>query len=290
MCTTSPSTAKLDEALAKAQGEFTNPEKNRTVRVRTKAKDGREAGEYSFEYATFDAVIEMARPVLARHGIAVSQFPSSAFDDKGNINVSVVTRVAHAGEWMQSTITGPVDGFDMQKIGSGLTYLERYSYCAILGIVSEYDDDGAAAGGHESEPVKRQVLPNCPKCGTNKSVIVGKPEFGGGFVCFAKKGGCGEKWQPAEQGSPSTPTDTRKQAREYEAAMSPEELEQFTTTRNAFVERISKADSLMTLDEIASDLKTSHERIKGVVRPLWAARKKVLQGEQLPPGAGEENP
>lgn len=33
----------------------------------------------------------------------------------------------------------------------------------------------------------------CPACG-KASIIVGKKEYGGGFVCFAKKGGCGAKF------------------------------------------------------------------------------------------------
>ena len=34
----------------------------------------------------------------------------------------------------------------------------------------------------------------CPKCGKTDSVIKGKPEFGGGWLCYSKKNGCGEKW------------------------------------------------------------------------------------------------
>jgi hypothetical protein len=33
----------------------------------------------------------------------------------------------------------------------------------------------------------------CPKCGVD-AIIAGKPEYGGGFICFAKKGGCGAKF------------------------------------------------------------------------------------------------
>jgi len=34
----------------------------------------------------------------------------------------------------------------------------------------------------------------CPSCG-QESVIRGKTEYGGGFICFAKKGGCGQKFR-----------------------------------------------------------------------------------------------
>jgi hypothetical protein len=33
----------------------------------------------------------------------------------------------------------------------------------------------------------------CPECG-KEAIIKGKAEYGGGWLCFAKKGGCGEKW------------------------------------------------------------------------------------------------
>ena len=33
----------------------------------------------------------------------------------------------------------------------------------------------------------------CPACG-KPTIIKGKAEYGGGWVCFAKKGGCGAKW------------------------------------------------------------------------------------------------
>ncbi len=188
----SEETDKLDDALAAAQGEFTNPEKNRHVTVRTKA-----GGEYGFDYATFDAILEMARPALAKHAVSVMQFP---FVHRGesDVTVTVRTRIAHKGQWMMFQISGPVESWEMQKIGSGMTYLNRYSYSSALGIASEFDDDGGAASGNETTPSDRPAraeLPPCPKCKTNSHVIIGKPEYGGGFVCFKKKGGCGETWQ-----------------------------------------------------------------------------------------------
>ena len=34
----------------------------------------------------------------------------------------------------------------------------------------------------------------CPECG-KEAIIKGKAEYGGGWLCFAKKGGCGAKWE-----------------------------------------------------------------------------------------------
>ena len=37
----------------------------------------------------------------------------------------------------------------------------------------------------------------CPECGAD-AIIKGKAEFGGGWLCYQKKGGCGKKWTDAE--------------------------------------------------------------------------------------------
>jgi hypothetical protein len=37
----------------------------------------------------------------------------------------------------------------------------------------------------------------CPKCGKTGTIIKGREEYGGGFLCFAKKGGCGAKFEKA---------------------------------------------------------------------------------------------
>lgn len=42
----------------------------------------------------------------------------------------------------------------------------------------------------------------CPECGSTDAVIKGKAEYGGGYLCFKKKGGCGAKWsgEPITEG------------------------------------------------------------------------------------------
>ena len=45
----------------------------------------------------------------------------------------------------------------------------------------------------ESRYAYRQGGRACPDCGAD-AIIKGKAEYGGGWVCFAKKGGCGAKW------------------------------------------------------------------------------------------------
>lgn len=185
---TSENIDQLATALAAAQGEFTNPERNRDVEVKMKS-----GGTYTFAYATFDAIIEMVRPPLAKHGLMITQ-PCSLVEHCA----IVTTRLAHkSGQWIEDEISwGVLENDGPQQLGSILTYLKRYSLVGMLGIASEEDDDGNAASGNQAESKPRAKLPACPKCGESKGVIVGKEEYGGGLVCFAKKGGCGHKWNP----------------------------------------------------------------------------------------------
>lgn len=46
---------------------------------------------------------------------------------------------------------------------------------------------------HESKYRYRKAERTCPSCGAS-SIIKGKAEYGGGWLCFAKKGGCGAKF------------------------------------------------------------------------------------------------
>lgn len=45
----------------------------------------------------------------------------------------------------------------------------------------------------------------CPLCGS-EAIIVGKKEYGGGFICFAKKGGCGAKFSDDDKAITSQQT------------------------------------------------------------------------------------
>jgi|GEM_PF-1546489 len=44
----------------------------------------------------------------------------------------------------------------------------------------------------------RSIARSCPKCG-QEAIIKGKEEYGGGFLCFKKKGGCGAKFADDDQ-------------------------------------------------------------------------------------------
>lgn len=101
-------------------------------------------------YATLDAIMDMVRPVLARHGLAVMQgtlYPDTNEDGRLT-SLAVETRIIHtSGEWVASSVIMPVAKADPQGAGSAVTYGRRYGLSALLAIVADDDDDGNAATG-----------------------------------------------------------------------------------------------------------------------------------------------
>lgn len=127
---------KLVDALSKFQGSLKQPKLNKNVTV-TMANG---KGKYNFKYADLGACMSAAVPELQKNGLAVTQTIHGNF---------LVTTLAHSsGEFINSELPlnqGTLFSTAFQQIGSMITYLKRYAYCAILGIVADDDDDANAA-------------------------------------------------------------------------------------------------------------------------------------------------
>jgi len=136
MIETSENTAKLDAALAKAQGEIT-----------AAIKDSPNPA-FKTKYADLGAVMEAIRPALAKHAISITQWPIHSTDNR----VHMVTRIAHDGEWMRATFSMPVQKQDAHGYGSIVTYLRRYCIASAIGVITDVDDDGNAAAGRPAAP------------------------------------------------------------------------------------------------------------------------------------------
>ena len=133
----SESIAKLAPALVEAQADIRAVEKS-AVNPHFKSK-----------YVPLDAIIAMARPVLAKHGLTIAQAGTPFDDGKGLL---VETRLIHtSGEWLSGVVYIPFGKVDPQGAGAAMTYGRRFGLSALLSISSEEDDDGNVA----SRPAKR---------------------------------------------------------------------------------------------------------------------------------------
>ncbi len=107
-------------------------------------------------YATLKDIIGKTRPVLARHGLALSF--STEVDDK---NVIVTAELSHKGGYTKrNSLPLPRDTGSgrnaVQAVGSSQTYGQRYTAQAILGLSlgEDTEDDGNTSGKH-AEPERR---------------------------------------------------------------------------------------------------------------------------------------
>ena len=110
-------------------------------------------------YTDQTELVEVTRPVLTEQGLSIVQ---STRTEHGTGRLLLVTMLMHiSGQWLrgeapvESVSTKGING--NQALGSALTYMRRYTYGAMIGAVSEEDDDG-----HAAAPLAQQGKPRSP--------------------------------------------------------------------------------------------------------------------------------
>ena len=134
----SESIGAIAAALAKAQGELTNPEKSLIATIRSPIP---REGDRTFRYASLASGLDIVRKSLGQHEIATVQ--TTAIDqDSGQIRLT--TLLAHAsGEWISSDwpVCAVSETATPHRMGAALTYARRYALFALVGIAGEDDLD-----------------------------------------------------------------------------------------------------------------------------------------------------
>ena len=108
---------------------------------------------FNYTYSNLNSIFKVIKPLLNKHGLGFYQ----------NLdNRNLVTTVFHveSGEQIQSSSEIPhvsLKGMnDFQTLGSGITYLRRYSLSVILGLITDKDVD--ACGTQEDKPVGKKTF------------------------------------------------------------------------------------------------------------------------------------
>jgi ERF superfamily len=139
----SESIASLAGALAKAQGELTNPEKSLVATIRPQSHG---EAERSFRYAPLSSGLDIVRKTLGQHEIATVQ--TTAIDQAAG-TVNLTTILAHvSGEWISSDwpVCSIADTATPRRMGAALTYARRYALFTLVGIAGEDDLDAPDLG------------------------------------------------------------------------------------------------------------------------------------------------
>jgi len=134
----SESIGAIAAALAKAQGELTNPEKSLIATIRSPFP---REGDRTFRYASLASGLDIVRKSLGQHEIATIQ--TTAIDE-GSGRIRLTTLLAHAsGEWISSDwpVCSVSEMAAPHRMGAALTYARRYALFALVGIAGEDDID-----------------------------------------------------------------------------------------------------------------------------------------------------
>lgn len=130
----------FDAAVAMARGEI------KPV-IRTRGADfgetKRGAAGAKYRYETLGDIATAVDPILAKNGLSYRYRTKS----EPNQPISVTCVLAHRdGHFEETTLSAGADGSggknSIQAIGSTVTYLQRYTLKAALGLAAAYDDDG----------------------------------------------------------------------------------------------------------------------------------------------------
>lgn len=133
---------KLAAALAKAQAEIENAEKNSTAELVFKDKEGNPKAREKVRYADLASVFNAVRGPLSKHELAIAQFVVNDMN-----GTTVTTRLMHSsGEYLENVIWLPVALKTPQGYGSAITYARRYGLQTLVGLAAEEDDDAHGAG------------------------------------------------------------------------------------------------------------------------------------------------
>lgn len=143
---------EIATALSKAQAELEGAKKD--------------SSGYGYNYSDLASVISSAKPILAKHNLAIVQL----IGEQSESQVSLTTILTHSsGQYFKSKATLPViemKGCNLaQGAGASLSYLRRYAYQAIIGQPSE-DVDASSNGKAKSASdfkVKSEKKEDTPK-------------------------------------------------------------------------------------------------------------------------------
>lgn len=94
---------------------------------------------FKSKYADLSEIVRASRPVLSKNGISVPQILIDSEDGSW-----LVSRMMHtSGQWIESKVRIKPPKGDIHSYASMVTYLKRYSYGALTGVVSSDEDDDA---------------------------------------------------------------------------------------------------------------------------------------------------
>ena len=124
-------------------------------------------GRTAYNYANLGSIVQEITAILSKHDL------SASWETRQDANVTVTCHITHsAGHRESVTLTGPPDESGnknrIQAVGSTVTYLQRYTLLAALGLATGEDDDGR--GGKDNTPIQQPQAKPTEQTGESKII------------------------------------------------------------------------------------------------------------------------
>jgi len=103
-------------------------------------------------YASLGAIIATSKPILAKHGLAVTQLVYNEGDQVGVETILMHSSGEHISTRISMATEAEKGKSAAQVAGSIITYLRRYSLSSILGLYADEDGDGNKPVEAKPEP------------------------------------------------------------------------------------------------------------------------------------------
>lgn len=114
-----------------------------------------------------------------------------------------------AGAEILATTFALAPEFDIKQTDLPNGHREYQVICTLVHIPTQLrvGQGIGCCSTHESKYRWRRGDRKCPSCSKAGTIIKGKAEYGGGWLCFAKKGGCNAKFKDGDQAIEGQQTD-----------------------------------------------------------------------------------
>lgn len=118
---------------------------------------GCQKGKTDYRFEDLAAIAAAVDPVLSRHGLSYRYRTAQA---NGQLTVTCV--LSHRdGYSEETTLSAAYDSSgnknSIQAVGSAMTYLQRYTLKAALGLAVSHDDDGKATSKPQAAPLPDEL-------------------------------------------------------------------------------------------------------------------------------------
>jgi hypothetical protein len=129
-----------------------------------------------------------------------------------------------AGAEILATTFALAPRFEIKQTDLPNGHREYQIICTLVHIPTglEVGQGVGCCSTHESKYRWRRGDRQCPDCGKRGTIIKGKKEYGGGWLCFNKKGGCGSQWKdgdPAIEGQNTDRVENPDPADQYNTVL-----------------------------------------------------------------------